>query len=117
MNLLSVGSLMVSNIRVTGAAIQREGPKFLFQSGYFNSAHNAGQYHPYAVTSDGQRFLLPQIENPVMVFNGRGGTLGITPGPIIAALYNDRHTAGSAATSTGAPINVVMNWTAGLKEN
>jgi len=117
LNLLSAGALLVSNIRVTGAAIQREDPKILFQSGYFNSGHNAGRYHPYAASADGQRFLLPQLDNPVMVFNGRGGTLGITPGPVMTAIYNDRHAAGSAASGPGSPINVVMNWTAGLKEN
>jgi len=117
LNLLSAGALMISNIRVTGAAIQREDPKILFQSGYFNSVHNAGGYHPYAASGDGQRFLMPQIDNPMMVFNGRGGAVGITPGPVMTAIYNDRHAASSAVSGPGAPINVVMNWTAGLKEN
>src|SRR5262249_10216519 len=115
MNLLSAGNLMVSNIRVTGAAIQRDDPRVLFQTGYFNSAHAAGQYHPYAASSDGHRFLLPQIENPIVVFSSRGANMGINRGNILAAIGADRHA--SASSAAAASINVVLNWTRGLKEN
>jgi Tol biopolymer transport system component len=121
MNLISAGNLMVSNIRVTGAAIQRDDPKNLFQTGYFTSPHAGGQYHAYAVSSDGQRFLIPQIDNPVAVFTGRGRGLGINQGLVVASLYADRHAATSSATTSAtgasAAINVVLNWTTGLKEN
>ena len=86
MNLISAGNLMMSNIRVTGSAIQRDDPKVLFQTGYFTSPHPGGQYHAYAVSSDGQRFLIPQIDNPVAVFTGRGRGLGINTPAVIAAL-------------------------------
>jgi eukaryotic-like serine/threonine-protein kinase len=121
MNLISAGNLMVSNIRVTGIAIQRDDPKALFQTGYFTSFHAGGHYHAYAVSSDGQRFLIPQIDNPVAVFTGRGRGLGINQGAVVAALYADRHAATSPATSSAsgqnAAINVVLNWTTALKEN
>jgi Tol biopolymer transport system component len=117
MSLISAGNLMVSNIRVTGASIQRDDPKALFQSGYFNSLHTGGQYQPYAASSDGQRFLVPQIDNPVGVFNGRGGNSGISAAGIVAGIAADRNAATSPASSPGAPINVVLNWTAGLREN
>ena len=117
MNLLSAGNLMVSNIRVTGAAIQREDPKILFQTGYFSSPHAAGQYHPYAVSADGQRLLLPQVDNPLAVLTGRGGNTGINTGNIFAAIFADRRAATSPASNMAASINVVLNWTTALKEN
>ena len=91
----------------------------MFQSGYFSSPHEAGLYHAYAVSPDGQRFLIPQIDNPVAVFTGGRGAagLGINAGRIIGAIYNDRHAATSSASSPSVPINVVLNWTTALKEN
>ena len=77
MNLISAGNLMMSNIRITGSAIQRDDPKILFQTGFFTSPHTGGQSHAYAVSSDGQRFLILQIDNPVAIFTGRGRGLGI----------------------------------------
>jgi dipeptidyl aminopeptidase/acylaminoacyl peptidase len=117
MNLISAGNLMVSTIRVTGAAIQRDDPKVLFQTGYFTSPHAGGQYHAYAVSSDGQRFLIPQIDNPVAVFTGRGRGLGINPGNVLATVFADRHAATTSAPGPAASINVVLNWTTALKEN
>jgi eukaryotic-like serine/threonine-protein kinase len=116
MSLLSAGNLMMSNIHVTGASIQRDDPKVLFQTGYFDSVHNT-QYHPYAVSSDGQRFLMPQVDNPAGVFTGRAANPSINSSAIIGAVYSDRHGASAAASSPVAPINVVLNWTAILKEN
>jgi eukaryotic-like serine/threonine-protein kinase len=118
MSLLSVGNLMMSNIRVMGASIQRDDPKILFQTGFFNSLHQAGQYHAYAVSSDGQRFLIPQIDAPAGVFfAGRGASLGINPGTIFGAIVADRHALTSPSSSQAASINVVLNWTTTLKEN
>ena len=119
MTLISAGNLMVSNIRVTGASIQRDDPKILFQTGYFNSLHIGGQYHAYAVSSDGQRFLVPQIDNPFLVFSGRFASTGINAGSVLGMISADRHAATSPALASGsaASINVVLNWTSGLKEN
>jgi eukaryotic-like serine/threonine-protein kinase len=114
MNLVSAGNLMVSTIRVTGAAIQRDDPKVLFQTGYFTSLHTGGHYHAYAVSSDGQRFLIPQIDNPGVVFTGRGRGLGINPGTVLASVRADRHATTSSASSQAASINVVLNWTTAL---
>ena len=116
MNPISAGNLMVSNIRVTGAAIQRDDPKILFQSGFFTSPHPGGQYHAYAVSADGQRFLIPQLDNPVAIFTGRGRGLGINPAQYFGGYFlltGTRTT--SSASSPAAPINVVLNWTAAMK--
>jgi Tol biopolymer transport system component len=117
MNLISVGNVMASAIHVSGTAIQREDPKILFQTGYFYSPHSGGQYHPYAVSSDGQRFLVPQIDGPIRVFTGRGATTGINAATVLREIVVDRHAATSPASTGAAPINVVLNWTAALKEN
>ena len=116
MSLISVGNMMVSNIRVSGASIQRDDPKRLFQSGYFNSLHPGGQYHAYAVSSDGERFLIPQVDNPLTVFQGRGANIGINTGLVLAGIAAERSTAAPSASNSDAPINVDLNWTAGLKE-
>jgi hypothetical protein len=116
MSLISAGSMMVSSIHVSGASIQRDDPKVLFQSGYFHSVHPGERYHAYAVSSDGERFLIPQIDNPITVFNGRGGVLGINAGTVLAVIAAERNAATASGSNSDAPINVVLNWTAGLKE-
>jgi Tol biopolymer transport system component len=117
MNLISAGNLMASTVRVTGAAIQRDDPKVLFQTGYFNSPHAAGQYHPYAVSADGQRFLLPQVDN-AFAFMSRGGRGNPVASTILGNIAADRHaTASQAPSGAAASINVILNWTAAVKEN
>ena len=54
---------MVAEIRVTGASIDPVTSRELFDSGYIDVIHLGGQYHPYAVSSDGERFLIPRPEN------------------------------------------------------
>jgi hypothetical protein len=61
-------------------------PTELFDSGYVELGHVGLNYHTYAVSPDGQRFLIPR---PVPT----GG-----------------------AESASAPITVVLNWTGGLKK-
>jgi hypothetical protein len=60
-------------------------PQALFDSGFFNSIHRT-YYHAYAVSTDGQRFLIPRPEATV--------------------------TADFAAT----PLTVVLNWTVALNK-
>jgi Tol biopolymer transport system component len=116
MSLLSLGGMMASDIRASGSSVQRDVPHALFQSQFVSSVHTAGQYHPYAVSATGQRFLIPQYENPGALYNaaivgrGRGATLtGVIP-----AIVADRHASAPGAASS-APITVVVNWTAALK--
>ena len=117
MNLISVGNLMASTVHVTGSAIQRDDPKVLFQTGYFNSVHVSGQYHPYTVSADGQRFLLPQVDNPIALMQGRGGRGGLA-GAVIGSIAADRHATTSPSPSgAAASINVILNWTTVVKEN
>ena len=54
--------VMAAEIRVTGTSLQPGIPRALFDSGYDNSAggRSSGFFHAYAVSSDGQRFLIPR---------------------------------------------------------
>jgi Tol biopolymer transport system component len=59
MSQVSYGKLMAVDVRSTGATFEAGTPKALFDSGYLNLAHS-GFYHTYAVSPDGQRFLIPR---------------------------------------------------------
>ena len=84
MNAATNGRMMAVQVRSSGAIFEADAPKPLFDSGYVNLAHT-GNYHTYAVTSDGQRFLIPLPETSVTQEN------------------------------VSAPIAVVLNWTEGIK--
>jgi len=57
----SPAKIMAIPISVTGSTIQWGKPKELFDSGYVSLPH-ATQYHDYAVSPDGQRFLIPRAQ-------------------------------------------------------
>ena len=58
----SDGKIMASEIRAEGTSLQPEAPRELFDSGYTNFNHPGGVYHTFAVSRDGQRFLIPRTE-------------------------------------------------------
>jgi Tol biopolymer transport system component len=60
----SRGSMMAVEIQVTGTSIQPGVPRALFESGYFSLGHT-NSYHHYAVSPDGQRFLIERPEPAV----------------------------------------------------
>ena len=109
---------MAVNLNVRGAEIsQGADPSPLFQTGFLDSTHAAGYSHAYAVSADGQRFLLPQVDNiqSGSALRGRGGI----PPEVLrtqATDYADRHAAQSSSVGSTAPINVVLNWTSTLKK-
>src|SRR5262249_47937218 len=117
LNLISLGEMMASEIHFSGSSVSREVPHPLFQSVFFTSQHSGGQYNAYAVTANGQQFLIPQYESPAALYSsavisrGRGGTLTA----LLPSITSDRHSATSLSASASAPITVVLNWTAALK--
>jgi hypothetical protein len=120
MNLVSLGAIMQSDIRVTGSSVQRDVPRLLFQSLYVIGTHPAGQYHAYAVSADGKRFLIPQVESIQTIANvGRGGvqTTNAAIATVLPAIVADRNAAASSSGPSGAPITVVLNWTSALRGN
>ena len=71
----SWGQIMAADIRVTGSSIQPGTPRALFDSGYDNGAggRSLGNWHTYAVSPDGQRFLIPRPEPDTLVVFDRQG--------------------------------------------
>jgi Tol biopolymer transport system component len=117
LSLVSIGSMMASDIKVAGSSVQREVPRSLFQSVFLSSAHAAGHYHAFAIAPNGQQFLIPQAENLAAAFGGRGG--GTTVNAITAAMpmvMPDRNGRSGSGSSAAAPITVVLDWTGALKK-
>jgi len=61
----SGGKMMAVDVKSSGATFEAGTPRELFDSPYVNlnhtgSAPGAGGYHTFAVSADGQRFLIPQ---------------------------------------------------------
>ena len=77
----SGGDMMAVDVNDAGSTLELGVPQRLFASGYINVGHSGGNWHTYAVSPDGQRFLIPR---PVSML-GDGA-----PEP---------------------PITVVLNWT------
>src|SRR5262245_53676091 len=61
LNAISSGKMMAADISVNGSTIQAGAPHELFDSGYVNLNHSTN-YHVFAVTRDGQRFLIPRLD-------------------------------------------------------
>ena len=97
--------------------MQREVPRILFQSVFPGGTHAGGQSHAYAVSPDGQRFLIPQFENVAAGF-GRGAGGGFNAAIVFAvpSVSADRRAATSTNSSSTAPITVVLNWTQMMKQ-
>jgi len=109
MNLVSWGNIMAADIQITGASVLPGTPRPLFQSGYTLSVHAGGGFLPYAVSPDGQRFLIPRPE----MFSTTVGPANVavfleTLGVVMA----DRN---GATPASVVPITVVLNWTNILK--
>jgi len=115
MSLVSLGSLMASDIRVSGASIQREVPRILFQSFFVSGDHAGGQSHAYAVSADGQRLLIPQFANAGDVGRSFGGR-GTVQAVVLPAVIADRRAATAPASQSAAPITVVLDWTSALTQ-
>lgn len=72
----SNGKLIGVDVNAVGSAFVAGAPKALFDSGYLN-LNAGGTYHTYAVSADGQRFLIPRP--PVK-------TADAGPSPIVVVL-------------------------------
>jgi serine/threonine protein kinase len=70
----SGGRIMAVDVAATGSAVKTGPPKPLFESPYTNFGHT-GFYHTFAVSPDGQRFLIP---HPVTADKGPAETSSIT---------------------------------------
>ena len=59
MSATSLGKLVAVDVKTSGATFEFGTPRELFDTGYVNLAAG-GRYHTYAVSPDGQRFLIPR---------------------------------------------------------
>jgi WD40 repeat protein len=82
----TAGKLMAVEVSGAGSTFDVRSPRELFDTGYFETGHLNFSYHVYAVSADGQRFLIP------------------------------RSAANLAGLAAPAPITMVLNWTAALKK-
>jgi Tol biopolymer transport system component len=103
---LVVPNIMAADIRVTGNSVQPGIPHVLFPLyGNPNTPAHPAEYHRYAVTADGQRFLIPQPPGPTVAAGGLAGTLATTA---------DQNASGNLVSSVDM-VNIVLNWTRDLK--
>ena len=58
--LLAGEKLMAVDVTTSHGTFEAGPPKELFDSGFVTTMGHSGPYHPYAVSPDGQRFLIPQ---------------------------------------------------------
>ena len=114
MSLVSLGSMMGSAIRVNGDSVDREVPRTLFQTLFVSNLHSRGQSHAFAVTADGQRFLVPQFESPAAGF-GRGGAQAAVAA-VLVEVGADRRAAGGSVNQSSSPLTVVLDWTKTLRQ-
>jgi hypothetical protein len=80
--------VLVAEIHTSGSTLQFSEPHPLFESGFIAGmrGHDAAFTNVYAVSRDGQRFVIPRVEGQTM------------------------------ASVLNPPITVVLNWTAALKK-
>ena len=86
MGAVSLGKMISVKVNPAGPTFEYGDSTELFDTGYVKLGHVGLNYHTYAVSPDGQRFLIPRP-----VYSG-------------------------AAEAASAPITVVLNWTVGLKQ-
>jgi len=61
MSRASGGKMMAVDVKSAGSAFETGTPQELFEPAYVNLPHGSGgPYHTYAVSPDGQRFLIPR---------------------------------------------------------
>lgn len=99
-NPVGAGNISAVEIRVTGSSIQPGVPQALFGIGNPNPPH--ASYHRFAVSADGQRFLIPQ--------QGAGPTSSGGLADQLATTADQ-----GQATSTPNGVTVVLNWPQLLK--
>ncbi|MSO83545.1 MAG: hypothetical protein EXQ53_09670 [Acidobacteria bacterium] len=73
----SLGKLMSVKVTPAGPAFEYGDSTELFDSGYVNFTHGLA-YHTYAVSPDGQRFLIPRPES--------AADAEVAPAPIIVVV-------------------------------
>jgi Tol biopolymer transport system component len=100
-------NLFAADIRTSGSSLQPGAPRVLFQLPNPSAGLPHPAYNRYAVSADGQRFLLSQP----------GVGAAIVGGGLADVIIAQVDRGGAAATATGTPnaVSVVLNWQQLLK--
>ena len=69
---VSLGMVMAAAVTVSAGSIEVAEPRALFDTEYLNLGH-ASNYHTFAVSPDGERFLIPRPEPDTLVVMNREG--------------------------------------------
>jgi Tol biopolymer transport system component len=85
---LAGGKMVAMKVNTSGPTFSHEPAQELFESGYTNLPHSGGSYLSWAVSPDGQRFLLPR----------------------------PAHDATGTDNMATSPITVIFNWSATIKK-
>ena len=86
------GPLRSATITVSGGVLQNGSPVDVLVFAAINLPHSGGRYFPYAVSPDGQQFLLPQYVPPASA------------------------AASQASIDTYSGLTIALNWATGLKK-
>ena len=76
MNAFTNAKLLAVDVKAKGRTFEAGSPRELFDTGYVNLPAG-GHYHPYAVSPDGERFLVP-----------RPPSIDVTSSPPIVVVLN-----------------------------
>ena len=99
-------NMIAADVRVTGSSVEPGVPRTLFGLAVPSVALAHGVYNRYAVTADGQRFLISQA--------GAGGAA--TVGGIADNIATLADQGGASPNATPNAVTVVLNWPRMLKE-
>jgi Tol biopolymer transport system component len=94
-------NIMAADVRFSGSSVEPGVPRALFPLRGNPNVPHPTPYHRYAVTRDGQRFLVPQ---PAGAPTGSGGLSGT-----LATFVDQQLFSGGNVANPGA-INVILNW-------
>ena len=97
--------MFAADIRVTGSSIEPGVPRTLFGLLTPSAVLGHAPYHRFAVTADGQRFLVSQA-----------GVGGPTVGGLADTIAAVADRGGTTATGTPNAVTVILNWTQLLKK-
>jgi len=99
-------ALIAADIRVTGSSVEAGVPRTLFGLAEPSATFPDGTYLRFAVTADGQQFLISQA--------GAGG--GATAGGLADAIATLADGGGGSGSSTPNAVTVVLNWPRVLRQ-
>ena len=118
LNLVSLGAMMASDIRVTGASVQRDVPRSVFQTLYVTGTHPGGSTTctRFPPTASGSSFRSSTRYRAFQIFRAPVAATNAAIATVISVVAADRNAGTISAGVSTAPITAVLNWTTALKQ-